>query len=95
MRLLSACSALRNQRFTESSLVAGYDRTGDAQDRFVRPVVPHQPDNLCVRKLAVKGKDILHLGAAEPVDGLVIIADNTYVGILTGQFPQQPELRIV
>ena len=93
--LLSAGSARCNQRFTEPSLIAGHNRVGDAQNRFIRAVVPHQPDNLCVRKLTVKGQDVLHLRAAEPVNGLIVITDNANIRIFAGQFPQQLKLSAV
>lgn len=36
--------------------------------------------------MAVKSEDVLYFGSAEPVDGLIVIADYAHIGVRAGQF---------
>ena len=82
---MPAGSARCDKRFAKPSLVPGHYGVGNLQDRFVRTVIPYQPDNLRMGKVMVKGKDILYFGAAEPIDRLIIITDNTEICFRAGQ----------
>ena len=69
--------------------VVGDDLVRRVQDVTGGTVVLFEADGLRVFIVALKVEDVLDGGAAEPVDGLVVIADDTDVHVLAGQEARQ------
>ncbi len=82
-RLLAA-AALGEQRLPEPALVMRDDLPRDGEHRRDRAVVALEPDDLRAGKAVLKGQDIPDLGAAKSIYRLIVVADDAYVSIGSG-----------
>src|SRR5215475_3548258 len=67
--------ALRAQRLSEAALVIGDQMGSGGEDVAGRAVVALQPDHLGAGKILLEAQDVVDLGAAPPLDRLVVVAD--------------------
>ena len=58
---------------------------GRVEDRTERAVVPPQHDGPCPEIAILEGEDVVHRGAPERVDRLVVVADDGHVPMLVGE----------
>ena len=72
-----------------------HDRHGRLEDSPARAVVVLEAHDLRVRELALEVEQVLLRGAAEAVDGLVVVAHDRDVAVLLHEQPQQHPLREV
>ena len=73
--------ALRPQNFAVALLVVGDDRVGGGQNRRRGAVVLLQLDHFGAGKRPLEGEDVLGLGAAPAVDGLIVIPHDAEVAM--------------
>ena len=76
------------QRLAEAALVVGDEAGGGGQDMTTGAVVTLQPDHLGAGEIGLEAQDVVHLGAAPAVDGLIVVADAADVRFTAGQQPQ-------
>src|SRR3954463_103383 len=72
-----------------------YGLHGGGQDRGARTVVAGQADRAGVDEVLVEAQEVLHVGAAEGVDGLVGVADRAQVAVGRAEQAQQLVLDLV
>ncbi len=74
--------AVGEQRLAEAALIVGDEVGGGAEDMRGRAVVALQPDDGGAGKILVEAQDVVDLGAAPAIDGLVVVADAADVDLL-------------
>ena len=62
--------------------VVSHHRAGHLQDVLCGPVVLFKSDDARARKVLFKSQDVLDIGAAELIDGLILIPDNKEILVL-------------
>ena len=88
-----AADLRREERFFVADGLLRDDRVGDVEHGRDRPVVLFEEDDLGAGKLALELEDVFHVGAAPRIDGLVVVADDAQVLVVSGEQAQQLELR--
>ena len=83
------------QRLFPSVGVLRNDRRGGLEDGARRAVILFQLDDLGVRVVALEGEDVAHVGAAEAIHALVVVAHHAQVAVLCRQQVEQVILRHV
>ena len=78
--------------FAQPPRIVRHNIAGNIQDGLIGAVVALEFDRLRSWEDFREGKNILYLGASEFVDGLIIIADDTYVGFWSGEALKEKKL---
>ena len=68
---------------------------GGVENHLRRSVILFQLDDLGIRVVLLEGQDVAHVGAAEPVDRLIVIADDGQVAMRACQMANHQVLRPV
>ena len=89
---LGAVAVFGPQRLALAAVVVLDDRVGGVQDVGGGAVVLLQADGLCALEMLLEVEDILDGGAAEAVDGLVVVAHHADIVVPAAQQPHQMEL---
>ena len=83
---------LRPERLAFAHFIVRDDGARGCQNGLCRPVVLLEPDRADPRIVLLKRKNVLNVGAAPTVDGLVFIADNADVLVDAREVADQPVL---
>src|SRR5262249_28728457 len=67
---------------------------GGAEDVLGGAVVAFEPDDLGAREILLEAQDVVDLGAAPAVDGLVVVADAADIYLLLFVFAHGPHRRL-
>ena len=79
-----ALAELAPQALGDAAAVVGDHRVGGRQDRLRRAVVLLELDHARVGEVVLEVEDVAHVGAAEAVDRLRIVADDRQVAVPAG-----------
>ena len=90
-----AAGVRRPQRLFPPVRVLRHHRGGGFEDGAGRAVVLLQLDDLGVGIVTLEVEDVAHVGAAEAIDALVVVAHHAQVAVLRGQQVEQVILRHV
>ena len=92
---LLAARALGPQLLLGPLRVAADDAVRGVEDGLARAVVLLQAHDVRVGIVLAEVEDVAHVGAAEPVDGLIVVADDDHVPVLLRQLVDKHVLRAV
>jgi hypothetical protein len=85
----------REQGFAETRGILRDDGVGGAKDVAGRPEVLLEAEHHGIGKIACEPADVTDIGAAPPIDALVVIADHEDLILLGSEQPEPGELRKV
>jgi hypothetical protein len=79
----------------DAAWIAGYDCGGGVQNGLAGAIILLDAKDFGAREILGKAQDDAGIGAAPAVDGLVVVADDAQIGMISGEQAQQIVLHVV